>query len=823
MTFLHASLLLGAIAATIPIVLHMLGRRQPKPIVFPALRFVRQTAINAQRGWSIKRWLLLVLRVLLLAVLAFGFASPRVQSNVFGTYLLIGLIGILALLATATALTSFGSRRSWLTTTITSLIAVFLWIVGGAWFSYTAMSGHSVPMPTASGPICAAVVLDTSPSMGYRYHNVTRLDAAKEMATWLMDRLPAGSQIAIVNNDAVVRLNQDRISANRQLDRTIVEGRATNLVQRISSSIDALRKSELERREIYVLSDLSEPSWRDSESSDIPAKLARNEEGKGIQGENVLLQIIDVSVPLGEISNWSLHNFKLSQQTVTPGSPVTISAELQSSKGSGTQQMNVELHAESIERTLQNNDGKVVLPSTHVVDRQWLEVTDGGAVPFRLTLKDLVEGTNHAELRISRPDPLDVDNVVYLSIEARTQSQTLVISDDAIDGPLACFAIDPDYAATAVVPKDKSDTDKKKPDAAPKPSPREPLYKLESSNQLGILDLARYSSIVLYNPKNITADSADRLGRWVEQGGGLMIVLGPGFETPESIMNSPLASLLPGSVKRMSRRALTDRSISLAPSAKNHPIWTIFERPVEEIPWIKYAVFRHWDIEELGADASVLMRFTSSEQPALIEQFRKQGRILTFALPYPEPSEHRNLPDKIWSELYQDWVGFALFQGSVRYLAAWDKQQLNYFVEEPAVLDNNSSQFPSVYTLYNPQGEETRVESSQDSFVYTFTRYPGQYRMRGLRPQGPVVRGFSINVNRQEISLERVSPATLEKALGKDQYRVAKEREDVQSSLGEGRYGRDLAPFLLMVFVMMVMAEQTMASRFYALSKRAGS
>jgi hypothetical protein len=140
----------------------------------------------------------------------------------------------------------------------------------------------------------------------------------------------------------------------------------------------------------------------------------------------------------------------------------------------------------------------------------------------------------------------------------------------------------------------------------------------------------------------------------------------------------------------------------------------------------------------------------------------------------------------------------------VRYLAAWNKQQLNYLVDEPAVLENNALQFPQVYKLVNPIGEDTRVESSEESLVFSFTRYPGQYRLQGLRPQGPVIRGFSVNVNRQDVSLERVIPAMLDKALGKDSYRIAKERDEVQSSLGEGRYGRDLSPFLLMVFVMMI-------------------
>ena len=806
MTFLHASLLLGGLVACVPILLHMLGRRQPKPILFPAIRFVRQTAITAQRGWSVKRWLLLALRVLMLALLALAFASPRVPSGMFATYVLVGLIGVLALLATAIALTAYGSRRGWPTTAVAAVVALVLWGVGGTWLTTALMGGQTVSMPSASGPISVAVVIDTSPTMGYRYHNATRLEAAKEMAMWLMDRLPVGSQIAIVNNDAGVRLNQDRISANRQLDRTIVEGKATNLVQRISASMDVLRKSELERREVYVLTDLSAPAWRDSESSDIPAKMARNEEGKGIQGENVLLQIVDVSVPPAEIRNWGLSNFKLSQQSTTPGAQVTINADVQSVKGSGTEQMTVELISETVDRSLVVRDSKVVIPPSKLVEQQLVEVPDGGSLPIRFLLKDLAEGTNHAVLRLSRPDPLDCDNVVYLTIDARTQGQTLVVSDNKTDGKLVCFAIDPDFAETATKPKDAK--------------PREAMFKLETTAELGTVDLSRYSSIVLYNPNTISADAADRLRAWVDQGGGLMIVLSSGFETADALMNSPMASLLPGKAKRITRRGPNDRSISLVPAMANHPIWSIFERPIDEIPWVNYSVFRHWDIEDLDDSSTVLMRFTGSEQPALIEQVRKQGRILTLTVPYPEPTQHSS--DQIWSQLYEDWTGFALFQGSVRYLAAWNKQQLNYLVDEPAFLENNISQFPQLYFLYSPQNEETRIESSDESLVYSFTRHPGQYRLRGLRPQGPVVRGFSVNVDRQEISLDRVLPESLDKALGKDLYRIAKEKEDVQSSLGEGRYGRDLAPFLLMVFVMMIMAEQTMASRFYAQSKRTG-
>ena len=80
MTFLHVSLLLGSIASFAPILFHLLGKRQPKTLEFPAIRFVRKTAVEAQRGWSVKRWLLLLLRVLMVLVLVMALASPRVAT-----------------------------------------------------------------------------------------------------------------------------------------------------------------------------------------------------------------------------------------------------------------------------------------------------------------------------------------------------------------------------------------------------------------------------------------------------------------------------------------------------------------------------------------------------------------------------------------------------------------------------------------------------------------------------------------------------------------------------------------------------------------------
>jgi hypothetical protein len=808
MTFLHVSLLAGGLLALVPIALHMLGRRQPKALTFPAIRFVRQTAIQAQKGWAIKRWLLLSLRVLLILFAAFALASPRVPSQMFATYLLMGLLGVLALLATAAAATALATRKSRMIIGITSFVAILLWLASGSWLLLASTGNASSILPTNTGPIAAAIIIDTSPSMSYLYKNETRLAAAKETAGWLMDRLPNGSQIAIVNSDATVRLLADRASANRILDKTIVEGRASGLVQRITNAIDALRKSELERREIYVLSDMNAAGWQDADTSSIGTMLAKNPDGTGVEGPNVLIQLVDVSVPAEEIKNWGIKKFRLSQQSTVPGSQVTVGVEVEGFPGSVQEQMTVELLKEKVDRDLVVRNGILIKPELETVDRQLIEVPDGGSVPVQFAWKGLAEGINHAQIKITRPDPLEVDNIVYLSVEAKAQGRSLIVANDLQDAKLIVSMIDPD----AVLSESGPDTSF-------------PTAKIETFAKLAIVPLSDYSNVVLYDPVDIDANTCDKLQDWVEQGGGLMIVLGSAYKSAESLMDSPIQTLLPGVVKRITRRSLDNRQTVLAPAVKNHPIWSIFERPVEEIPWVGYPVFRHWDIEDLKPTAFPLMRFTQSELPALTEEIRKQGRIVTWSLPYPEPIVHKQGEE--WSELFRTtsdiWPGFALFDGSVRYLASWSDQQLNYSVDQPAALENNTKTMPQKYLLFDPNGEQSSVDSGEESLLVNYTRYAGPYRLKGLRTQGPVVRGFSVNVDPKEIRLDRASVETLDAALGKDNIRIAKERNEIESSLGEGRSGRDLTPYFMVLLVMLFMAEQTMASRFYSSTMRSSS
>jgi hypothetical protein len=76
--FLHPWVLAGLAAAAIPILLHLLARREPPTVVFPAVRYLVTTTQEHQRRLKLQNWLLLILRTLLIVLVVLAAAGPTV-------------------------------------------------------------------------------------------------------------------------------------------------------------------------------------------------------------------------------------------------------------------------------------------------------------------------------------------------------------------------------------------------------------------------------------------------------------------------------------------------------------------------------------------------------------------------------------------------------------------------------------------------------------------------------------------------------------------------------------------------------------------------
>jgi hypothetical protein len=143
MTFVFSVLLGGMVLVGIPVLIHLIMRQKPKILPFPAFRFLVQRSKKNLRKLRLRHLLLLMLRMLLLAAICLALARPKLFQ-----------------------------------------------------------SGLSL---SADRPVAAILLFDTSLSMGYKSGDgVTRLEEAKNKGLELLNELPEGSRVAILDTAEAV-------------------------------------------------------------------------------------------------------------------------------------------------------------------------------------------------------------------------------------------------------------------------------------------------------------------------------------------------------------------------------------------------------------------------------------------------------------------------------------------------------------------------------------------------------------------------------------------------------------------------------------------
>lgn len=76
--------LLGLVAAALPILLHLVQRREPPEVAFPAVRYLEDATRDHRQRLKLRHWLLLVVRTLLIVALVLAAAGPRLAGGGIG-------------------------------------------------------------------------------------------------------------------------------------------------------------------------------------------------------------------------------------------------------------------------------------------------------------------------------------------------------------------------------------------------------------------------------------------------------------------------------------------------------------------------------------------------------------------------------------------------------------------------------------------------------------------------------------------------------------------------------------------------------------------
>ena len=200
MTFLNISLLAGTAFVALPVVLHLIMRRRPRHLEFPALRFIQRQHNTNQRRLRLRHLILLALRAAVIALLALALARPSVKLS--------------------------GTRGS------------------------------------EKAPVAAALVFDTGKRMEYRHRNLSRLEAAQEWGHWLVGRLHRESQVAILDTSfATAAFQVDRKTALHRIEQLATVANSQPLGRVLKNAVGLLGESQLPHKEVYIFTDMARASW----------------------------------------------------------------------------------------------------------------------------------------------------------------------------------------------------------------------------------------------------------------------------------------------------------------------------------------------------------------------------------------------------------------------------------------------------------------------------------------------------------------------------------------------------------------------------------
>jgi hypothetical protein len=707
MLFVHLSLLAGTALVAVPLALHLMMRRRPRHLEFPALRFVRQRHETNRRQLRLRHLFLLLLRVAAIALLAFALARPSMRFS--------GVMG------------------------------------------------------SQEAPVAAALVFDTSTRMAYRHENRTRLEAARQFGTRLLAQLPRESQVAVLDTRlGPAAFQVDRGAALAQIDRLETVANSQPLSRVIEEALRLVGQSALDRKELYVFTDLAEAAWPAEAAARIKSRLDE------LRGAGVYLIDVGVEKPV----NFSLGELRLSAQELSTRGELEVETALRHTGGG--EDRAVQLFLLDAARKPQKRNEQIV------------KLTSGTASEVRLKVGGLELGTHQGFVRISGEDSLAADDVRYFTVEVARPWRILAVAPR----PAAQYAL---FFLEAIAPTELRRQGRARFEC-----------ELVEQGELKSKALAPYPVVCLLDPGPLDAEVWRKLANHAADGHGVAVFLGRNAKPVASFNQAEAQAVLAGRLVVQARRP--DGDLHLAPRDYQHPLLKPFARRAGTVPWAAFPVFRYWDLE-LGTGVQPLIAF-SDGRPALIERPLGNGRAVTMTTPISDrPSEDP------WNLLPagEAWPFLIVVNQLMTYLAGVGDQQFNYFAGQSAVLRLDPQAKHSTYVVTTPQDLKLPLPADPQRrvLVFTATDQVGNYRVQAGGDMSGVDRGFSVNLSPEATRLERLPRERLREFFGDAAFRLVRDQGQLDREVTSGRVGRELFPILILLVAMVLGMEQFIANRFY--------
>src|SRR5262245_5609491 len=275
MGFLAPALLAGLVALAIPPIVHLLNRRRFDVLDWAAMQFL-QVSERTRKKVFLEHFLLMLMRMGLIALLVLGIASPWI-------------------------------RLPWL--------------------------AKIAPPPNRD----MVLILDGSFSMGYTKDGRSAHDAAKDWAADLVRQLQVGDSVAVIHakqqpTALVGYLSTDLDQVRGAMMDAPKPRGGVNMAAAVREAILLLKASGKGRRDIVILTDGQRHGWADPKSLERWELLA----GGTPQGDVPNLWVVNVVPDRGaDLPNWSLSPIQSSRAVAAVGREVKFKTELQLSGTAG--------------------------------------------------------------------------------------------------------------------------------------------------------------------------------------------------------------------------------------------------------------------------------------------------------------------------------------------------------------------------------------------------------------------------------------------------------------------------------------------------------
>lgn len=780
MSFVHLSLLtLGGLLAAVPIVLHLAMKPKPKHQMFPALRFLRQRQATNQRRLRLRQFALLLLRCLIVLLLALALARPSVQSAQLGNWLVAGLLGLLLIVVGWLTAVAAASRRSWALLAVLAILGIGL--VAG--LVNTALGLMRDQAPTLLGDrraaVAAVLLMDTSPRMGYEYNNQSRLQRAQQIGQWLLLQFPADSEVAIVDSSsASTSFSVDLGAATATLDALETTYLPQSLERQVEDALRVLKESSKQRKELYILSDMTRASWETMGSDELQTSLQ--------EASDVTIQVIDVGVE--QPTNTSVSDLQLSQSSLTPGSPLEIRTRV--SQTGAAQSTTVQLFMESPDESPPLLvDGQLQTPPVTVRGRQSVNLPENGDEFTAFSLASLPFGTHNGYLELDGTDGLECDNRLDFTVHVRPPWSILVLTSPESE---------PYFVTERLAPQEFRASGRAKFNCSVVPI-----------TQLSEQRLADYDAVGLLDPPPLDDSQWRQIENYARRGGGVALFLGRQARSATEFNTPSALRVLPAP---LDRRWRDQAGISLAPRDYDQPLLSVLRDIQTTVPWDAMPVFQHWVVGALQSESRTLVPF-SNNKPAVLERTMENGRVIMLTTPVSDADVRGRSPWNLLPTSLDSWPFLILLDRIFLTLVQSDDAPLNYSVGQPAQLPVET-QTAERFSLFTPRGTWLELTSSKGKLIVPFTEVPGTYRLGG-DPVSSLPRGFSVSLPAAATQLGRITREQLNDALGDGRYQLARTEDEIVREIDQSRMGKEFYPFLLPLLVVILALEYVVANRFY--------